>query len=294
MKQREKVLLGAVGAIAVLYGGNWLYQAMYAQPLLDRQDQTVRLREDISKRELDLAKFRKANQDFKKWQKQALPSDTEVARSLYQAWLVELVGSAGFLNPNVDSSEPIARKGLYESLSFSVRGRGTLPQVTKFLFDFYRADHLHQIQSLSLTPVPRSDELDLTIAIEALSLAEADRKDRLNDKISDRLASNRLEDYRVIAQRNLFGIGGGAVDEADFAYLTAITEVDGEMEAWFTLRASGRLVKLRQQQSFDIGPFHGKVAEINPQDVVLLCDDERWLLTVGESLMQASILPPEF
>jgi len=76
------------------------------------------------------------------------------------------------------------------------------------------------------------------------------------------LASDNLADYRSIADRNLFGVGGSG-DEADFAYLTAVIEVNGEPEAWFTLRASGKLLKLRRQQSFDIGSFHGIVADIS-------------------------------
>jgi Tfp pilus assembly protein PilO len=294
VNQREKILAAGVGAIAVLYAGHWMYQVAYEGPLQERRAETLRLREDIAKRELDLAKFRKASRESKSWQAQSLPSDTEVARSLYQAWLVELVGAAGLSNANVDSGEPVSRKGMYNSLNFSVRGRGTLKQLTKFLFDFYRADHLHQIQSLSLTPVPRLEELDFAISIEALSLDNAASKDQLSNHVSDRLASDDLADYQSIVDRNLFGVGGGAADEADFAYLTAIIEVNGQAEAWFTLRASGQLLKLRSQQSFDIGPFHGTVDQIHDSDVVLLCDDERWLISVGENLMQASTLPPEF
>lgn len=293
MNQREKILAAGVGAVAVLFGGQWLYNSMYAAPLEERRAETNRLREDISKRELELARFHKASQELKRWRTQSLPTDTEVARSQYQAWLVQLVGLAGWVNPNVDSSEPLSRKDMYESLGFSVRGRGTLEQLTQFLFAFYRADHLHQIRSLSVTPSQRGDELEIALAVEALALNDADRKDRLASRVSDRLASESLADYRPIAQRNLFGVGGGIVDEADFAYLTAVIEVNGEPEAWFTLRASGKLLKLRRQQSFEIGPFQGTVAEIEGSDVVLLCDDERWLLSVGESLMQASILPPE-
>lgn len=294
MNQREKILAAGVGAVAVLFGGQWLYNTMYAAPLAERRAETDKLREDISKRELELARFRKASQELKRWRTQSLPSDTEVARSQYQAWLVQLVGLAGWVNPNVDSSEPLSRKGMYDSLSFSVRGRGTLEQLTQFLFAFYRADHLHQIRSLNITPSQRGDELEIAMAVEALALIDADRKDRLASRVSDRLASESLAEYRPIAQRNLFGVGGGVVDEADFAFLTAVIEVNGEPEAWFTLRASGKLLKLRRQQSFEIGPFQGTVAEIDGSDVVLLCDDERWLLSIGESLMQASILPPEF
>jgi hypothetical protein len=294
MNQREKIMATAIGTIAVLYGGNWLYQANYVQPLAERAADVDRLRGEISKRELDMARFRKANQQLKRWQAQSLASNPEIARSLYQAWLVGIVGKAGFITPNVDSSEPVTRKGLYSSLRFSARGRGTPEQLTRFLYDFYRADHLHHIESLSLTPVPKSDELDIALSIEALSLPDGERKDQLSTRVSDRLASNELADYRAIVERNLFGIGGGGMDAADFAYLTAITEVDGQPEAWFTLRASGELLKLRSGQPFKIGALSGSVAEITPSDVVLNCEDERWLVGMGESLMQASTLPPEF
>lgn len=294
MNRREQILAAGFGAVALLFGGRWLYNTMYAAPLESRRAETDRLRENIAKRELELARFRKSSQQLKRWRSQSLPSDTEVARSQYQGWLVQLVGQAGWVNPNVDSSEPLSRKGMYGALSFSVRGRGTLEQLTQFLFAFYRADHLHQIRSLSVTPSQRGDELEIALAVDALALVEGDGKDQLASRVSDRLASESLADYRSIAQRNLFGVGGGAVDEADFAYLTAVIEVNGEPEAWFTLRTSGKLLKLRRQQSFEIGPFQGTVAEIEGSDVVLLCDDERWLLSVGENLMQASILPPEF
>jgi hypothetical protein len=294
VKKREVILAAGLGTILGVYGMHWIYQHVYVLPLEERREKTTRLREDIGKRELELARIAKAGKDLKRWKTQSLPTDTEVARSLYQAWLVALVGAAEFDNPNVDSSEPLIRKGLYNSLSFSVRGRGTLKQLTRFLFDFYRADHLHQIQSLSLTPVPRQDELEIAVSIEALCLVDADRKDRLNARDSDRLASTSLDAYQAIAERNLFGIGGGEADEASLAYLTAITEVNGEPEAWFTLRASGQLLKLQQRQSFAIGPFHGTVAEIHRSEVILLCDEERWLLTIGDNLMQANMLPPEF
>jgi len=294
MNKREKIMAAGIGAIAALYGVHWAYQSMYVQPLADRRAEIDRLRTDIADRELEYARFRKASQQMKKWQAQSLPSDTEVARSLYQAWLVGLVGSAGFVGPNVDSSEPIARKGLYASLGFSVRGRGTLEQLTRFLYDFYHADHLHHIESLSLSPIAKSDELEIAMAIEALSLPEGARKDRLSTQPSDRLASQSLADYRSIVERNLFGIGGGGLDAADFAYLTAITNVDGRPQAWFTLRATGELVKLHSGERLSIGAINATIFDISDSDVVLLCDDERWLVGLGENLMQASTLPPEF
>ena len=71
MNQRERILACAIGAIAALYVGHWLYQANYAEPLLDRAAEIDRLREDVSRRELDMARFRKANLQLKRWQTQS-------------------------------------------------------------------------------------------------------------------------------------------------------------------------------------------------------------------------------
>nr|NIL98747.1 hypothetical protein [Planctomycetales bacterium] len=143
-----------------------------------------------------------------------------MARSLYQAWLLELVNHVGLVGPSIDSSEPVATKSGYHLLSFSVRGNGTLEQLTKFLFEFYNAVHLHQISSLNITPKASIDELELFISIDALAVPGAADKDgnprkgqlasrdQLSSPWSGRLASANLDDYRLIADRNVFGIGG--------------------------------------------------------------------------------------
>ena len=42
-----------------------------------------------------------------------------------------------------------------------------------------------------------------------------------------------LDDYQVIPQRNLFSVGGGAVDPVNHTYLTAVNYVNDEPQAWF-------------------------------------------------------------
>jgi hypothetical protein len=53
-------------------------------------------------------------------------------------------------------------------------------------------------------------------------------------------------------------------------------------------------LKLKVGQRFEVGDFQGMVAEIDERDVVIDSDGERWLLTLGEQLSQATALPPEF
>jgi len=313
-------VLGAVFVAAILYfGGEWVVENVLQGPIASARQTTERLNEEIKNKEDDLRRAREDAKNLARWKTQSLPSDTEVARSLYQAWLLELVDHVKLGNTSVNSGEPLSRRGLYYTIAFSVRGQGTLQQMTEFLFLFYQTDLLHQIRSLNITPLGNTDRLDLSLAIETAVLPGAgpeatkaataeetqatifeDMRRRASGQ-SDRLASvslasyepPTLADYEPIVTRNLFGVGGSP-DAASHAYLTSINSVNGEPQAWFTLRASGKILKLGKGEPFEIGQVSGTIADIQGSDVVLESDGERWLLTLGESLTDACVLPPEF
>jgi len=315
-KYRQYVLGAIFGLLLLYFGGEWVWQKVVRQPIESRQTKAERLRREIEKRQLELKRTRKAAQELATWQSQSLPSNPEIARSLYQAWLLELVGHVGLDNPGVEVREAAGRKGSYMVIAASIRGRGTLEQVTQLLYEFYRAGHLHQIRSLILTPL-KEGRLEVAAEVEALVLPGADREDRLTTVQSDRLAGQRLEDYRVIAQRDLFGTGSLA-DPIEHTLLTAVSYVDGVPEAWFSVRSGQRLVKLSPSEpanegagadtdtpaettvvlgpgeSFRVGQFTAKVLRIDEEDVILESEGRRLLLTIGESIAEAAVLPPEF
>jgi hypothetical protein len=292
-KYRKQILLGVLGVILVLYGGDWAMRNKWlSDPLEGARKKNAKLREELVTRERDFEKFRKVIKEIDVLKNRSLPANADVARSLYRAWLLELVGQADFMNPNIDSSEPANRKGLYQVLSFSLRGRTTLPQLVKFLFEFYNADHLHQIRSLVISPLQGNDYLDVQMAIEALILPKVDRKDRLNSQKSDRLASTSIDDYQVIMQRNLFGLSPTA-EASSYTFLTSVTSVNDQPEAWFTVRTNDTVLKLRKGEVLEVGQFKGTVVDIADADVILESDGERWLLTIGENLTRATALPPE-
>jgi hypothetical protein len=325
-------ILGAVFAAMLLYfGGEWVLDNLLQGPIDNAEQRRERLTQQKEKLEEDLQRAHQATEYLVRWESQSLPSDLESARSLYQAWLVELVEDVGLGSRSVNSGQPISRGGLFHTINFSVRGRGTLEQLTQFLFAFYRTDLLHQVRSLMIIPLSNSEQLDLTVSIEALVLpkagpeaskgetAEARQETIFEDfrrrtyRESDRLASLSLTDYSPIVTRNLFGVGGDP-NPVDYAVLTAITTVDGEPEAWFKLRATDKTLKLRQGDALQIDPVAGTIeiadsdviiesdakrwlltiAEIAGSDVIIESDGERWLLTLGDRLVDAYALPPEF
>ena len=292
-KHRKKLLMGVLGLIAVFYIGDWLIENLLEGPLEARRVAQVRMEKDIEKQKETLARARRAGKQLSVWEAQSLPSNTEVAGSTYQVWLLQVIQRAGLAAQGVNSSEPVTRKDIYSLLSFSARAHGTLEQLTRFLFEFYRAGHLHQIRSLAITPIQKTGELDLTITVEAMVLPSTERVKEFTTQTSDRLASDNLDDYMSIVKRNFFDVGGG-LDPTDQTVLTTVTYVNDEPEVWFSLRGTDEMLKLKKGDRLEIGQFSGTLSEIEDGDVIIESDGERWLLSIGENLTQATALPPEY
>lgn len=291
-KYRKHIMLAVLGAMVLFYFSESILHSTLEAPFQDRQDRIERLRKDIDVRESDLKKARDTGKRLDLLKSQSLPANAEIARSLYQAWLIELANYVKLSNPTVDAGEPANRRGLYQVISFSIRGRGDLAQLIRLLYEFYNAGHLHLLRSLTLTPLKGSDQLDISLSGEALVLPDATRKDRLATGRVNRLAYEKLDDYDVIVRRNLFG-AAGASDATDYTYLTAVNYVDGKPEAWFDVRTEGKLLKLRKGQRLEVGPFAATIASIDDTDILLEADGELWLLSVGENLAQAAAIPAE-
>lgn len=290
---RKRLLALLVGGIVLYFGGDYVLRQYFEKPLEQKKARLDPIRKKIKAKRRELTESKAAAKRLTKLEQQSLPGDIEIARSLYRAWLLDLVDRSDFQSPHVDSGAASSRKGFYESLGFTVRGKGTLHQIVRFLYDFYHAGHLHKIQSLSLTPLGKGGGLDVTMTIEALVLSGTNRKDELSTLTSDRLKCRALDDYAVISQRNIFGVGGEA-DESRQAFLTAITRDGDELEIWITVRNQDKLLKLQRGGEFDIGHFHATVIDIQENDVVFESFGERWLLSIGESIADSLALPPEY
>jgi len=298
MKHREKILAAIFGIFIAYFGGTYLWQHLIVEgPLATKRAKLAKGQDTIDDYNMALITAIKAGKKLDSYRQRSLPLDVERAQSLYQNWLLGLVENSGFNGPSVRPGA-VANRTKYRSLAFSVNGRASLEQLTQFLYEFYRANHLHQIQSLTVTPTTSQQgvaQFSLTISIEALVIAKAVAKDDLQDEQTDeRLAFKNLDDYAFIAERNIFAIGGGSVDIVEHTVLTGVIGVDDELEAWFTLGTTGQITKLRVGEGFRFGAVNGRIAEIHGEDVILDSDGERWLIARGESVANASLLPAEY
>jgi hypothetical protein len=291
MSIHRKYILWIIFAAMLLYfGGDWLLAALRS-PMAQARERTKKLQEQIRLKKAELKTIRAEKEQLADWEAQSLPADPRLARSLYQAWLVELAEHVGLVKPNVDSNEPANHKDLYEQYTFTVRGQGTLEQVTQLLFEFYRAGHLHQIRNLDLTPTQQGKQFNISLIIEAVSLPQIKRRDELGDAKVQRLKSDQLADYQIIARRNVFGEGHDP-DVLTGTRLTAVTSRNGRLEAWFSVAVRDETLQKAVGEKLDLDGLSATILEIEDGDVVLEIDGQRRLMTIGETLAEASALPP--
>ena len=289
---RQHVLLGLLALVGVARVGDWMLTAVISGPLQARTAQAATLRSQIKDREKLLSAVRTQGLQIEDWGRQSLPSNLEVARTLYRSWLMDRLSEAHLSNPHVDSGNPISRGGLYHTLPFTVRGQGTVTELTKFLFQFTHSGQLHAIQSMTLNPIGASGRLDIAATIEALAIPGADRTDQLSTQRAQRLASTNPQAYGVISDRHLFG-GGSDVAPAEHTVVTAITRSRGVLQVWITRRNDDTVLKLRVNDRFTIGDFHGRIVHILDQDVVIDSDGEHWLVAIGESVSDGFAIPAD-
>jgi hypothetical protein len=76
-------------------------------------------------------------------------------------------------------------------------------------------------------------------------------------------------------------------DKARFTFLTAVTEVDGTVEAWLRIRTDDRIERLQVGQEFEIGSVKGKVESIGAEDLTFVSDGKVRKLDKNSSLDQA-------
>lgn len=294
--QRNRWLLIALALVAVFYFGDMGYRKLYEVPLQAQQRAKAQLTKQLTEAKRKMAQAKQITDQLAMLDKRSLPANPALARSRYQAWLLQLAGSARLTGTSVDAGDPVAvtysarrlKKPLllYNRITFTVHGRGDLTQITRFLYDFYRAGHLHKIRSLSLNPIGEGQIVDMNASIEAISLPTADRDTELSTASADQLAFTDIRPYQLISQRNLFGRGG-----AHWAWrqvtLTAVTaNVDGVGEAWFAFANGDQTEIVPVGQSLS-GSVDLTVLRLDGRDVIVAVDGQQYRLSIGHSLAEA-------
>lgn len=292
--KRERILAIAAGALVALVAGRLLW-SFVTEPIRSRQARLDSLEREGDKQWRRFRNLQRAKARLLEWNRRSLPSDPQTGRLLYENWLLETVEKAQFQNKRVESAESRPHRGLFVTFPYTIRGQANLEQLTKFLFDFYSAGHLHQIRRLTIHPAEKPPGFEIVMIVEAALMPNADRRDKLCERPSNRLGKTELSEYQKwIAQRNVFGahvpaaVAASPLDPARFVYVTGITEKDGKAQVWMQARMSGEKFTFSEGEKFQMAGLQGTVKRIGQREVELEIDGKARVVPLGQNLQPRS------
>jgi hypothetical protein len=285
---RQQILLGVLLAIGLYLVGDYVWIEQIQKPLGELKGEHAEMVEDLGKYTKTFKRTKTLPNQIAIWEKQALPANTETARSLYRNWLLETIRTAKLRNARVDSGSPSSRSG-YKVMPVNAQARGTLDEITDALFAFENAALLHKIASIRLSPISDNGQFDLAMSIEAVMMSGVKRRS-LKPGVSRRLVSSDRRSYDIISRDNMFGI---AVDHRDPMKMTKLTGViyrNADPQVWITEQIIDRVHKLEKGASFDTTALTGRVAEIGEDWVIIESGEQRLKLTMGQSFAEATVV----
>ncbi len=206
MNSREKLLSIVVGSLLLLvpivYFGD-----MYLDSLDNLQSTITATKTKIGDQETDIAIGIRKSEDLQMFEERALPWDADVAKRVYQAWLLDLCDKRiGFDGPEVSYGATKYDDEKFATHSATVSCKGDIEQMTRFLHEFYETDLLHYFDNISVRPSSDKRELSLVFNIRVLSMIGAKAPKVLEPKRWKRLKLESVDQYvTAIAHRNPFG-----------------------------------------------------------------------------------------
>ncbi len=207
LSRRERTLFIGIASLIVI-GALFFGWSFVSGTFSGQQTQIETLEKKIRDAKLRERKGMKAVNELHVLRERALPEMTDVARTVYQEWLFKKVADSKLEDQAVTAgaTRELGSKNLGYELSFTAKGRGTLPQIVQLLDSLQRPDYLHRIERLNIKPLPNSKLFDVTISLEAISLAKADATNAMPTPATSRLALASAAEYEaVICDRNIFG-----------------------------------------------------------------------------------------
>jgi len=398
MTPREKNLAIVVGALLVLVAGYFAFSSWSAKVEALENARFV-LESEVGDKEERVMQGERAYRRLQDFRMRSLPADAELARSEYKAWLLDLAAQQIGLEEPVVTSGSINRAGeAFHRISLAVSGRGTLRQLTEFLYRFYGTDLLHGVRSLDIQPIDESRVLEIHVGVDALVVNGAAETESLSPQRSAWAKENALEDFlATILNRNLFAPANrppqiasvptqrihagellslalhaedpdqldkvtfalaeespedatlgerGALrfraenagtyeltviasddglpprtarmsfnvvvterpqvaaaednrpprkpephfEDGQFAYITAITQVNDRRELWLNIRTSGETLRLSEGDTFEIKRLEGVVRRIGEKEVDVTAAGESRRFELGENLAEGTPL----
>lgn len=303
MTRREKMLAGAVGLMGVLWFGSSAL-TNYRDSVDDNRARLREVEQQLSQARVAKLRGQRAVTQLRRWQQQSLPTNPDIARSLYEDWLRKELTDAGLKVTTITNSTGLrAPNDRFQEFNFKVEAVGKLAQLTDFLARFYQAGYLQRISRASVAPAPTGDGLAISLSVDALSLRDAPHADTLPSVESDIELADVEKFQTMITERNLFSPyqdpGASTVastpvaDEANQAFISGMTLGAEGWQMSVRLKDSGRMLYFRAGDPISIGNFKATVSEIDGRRAIVEQDGHRKQVFLGQNLSQAQPVAPQ-
>ncbi len=165
MTRREKILSGVAGTLIIAGLGFVLVRNAYLGRLASYEEDRVGLTKEYAELQLKNAQGENRAHSLRGWAALTYDADELRASAKLAATLIALVERAG-LNPERLSVQPVHGsqvKGVYRELGRAIRVRGGLKNIIDFLYLLETEPHLHRLDQMSITPVPKNNEVNLQV-----------------------------------------------------------------------------------------------------------------------------------
>lgn len=314
MNQREKLLLGGVVSIIALWvawNGFTSYQSAY-----DRRERTLaELEEQLFDAGVDARRARQSLRRLERYQEESLPSDPDVARSVYAAWLIDTIQKSGLDLGSVKWASTRRYEEAATALTFTAAASGKPEGVVKLLDAYHRLGVLHQLTNLQLRPADEEGaEWSVSLTSVALVVDGTTSEAGLPEtpREPSRLARPDTDSYvESVVGRNLFKSytppppprpertevvketpkpkpSPPPFDDAEHAALSGIVGYGDAYEAWVVVRTTGQTLRLHDGDALEVGQLKARVQSVQQREMVVEIDGgASFTVGLGEKLREA-------
>lgn len=293
MTKREKTLTAAVAAAGLLWFGN--SGLIKYRAALDRNSGlSLAAAEALGDAKFAEARGLQARRKLNDWRGKSLPTNREVAKSLYQDWLREQLTAAGLEVSALVDKSATARNTHFSELAVDVTAAGTLAQLADFLYKFYASAHLHRIASATITADAGGQKLTIALTVGALILPDVSRTDQLAAGEPLTLPRTADEFRQRLADRNLFATPQAKSEGGDQADPDAagakVTSLATDSLGWrlAVRNKDSEMQFFRQGDSVKFGRFEGKIVELGRQRAVIETEKGNMEVRLGQNFGEAA------
>lgn len=297
MTPREKKLAGAVVGVILL----WIASqglTKYRTELTANKATQRAAEEELAETRTNIVRGQLAQDKLDIWLDQSLPTNIDIAESLYEDWLHSELTDAGLDVEELSSKLSLQSQNNYsKQLTFTVEAKGKMPALVAFLHSFYKAGHLHRIAKANLSPAKGTDDLSVFLIVDALVLNDCIRSKELSETESPIELATRETYLQEIGGRNIFAafksnqpkevISQKQDSTAAESRVSSMTLGAGGWRMTVRNQKSGKMSYFREGDAIEIGQFKGVIDKLDGRRAIVSTEDKKVQLSLGQLVDQA-------